>query len=196
MSLTTAGMSTTIDLVDAAQQREDLLEVARRDHLGHLDARRREQDVDARRVAPQHVGAGPTPAIRSVGRSRIDGASIGHLEQRAQVAELEAAVDEHGPLAQLADGDREVERERRLADAALRARRPRRSAVVPIGDVARELLVDLLRCRVIRSKPVNGIDEHAVDAVASGRRSTGCCGHGQDDDRDVELGLRGSARRA
>ena len=42
--------------VDAPQQRQDLVDVARRDHLGHLDARRREQDVDARRVAPQDVG--------------------------------------------------------------------------------------------------------------------------------------------
>ena len=58
--------------------------------------------------------------IRSVGRSRIDGASIGHLEQRPQVAELEAAVDQHGPLLELAERDREVEGDRRLADAALR----------------------------------------------------------------------------
>ena len=62
-------------------------------------------------------------AIRSVGRSRIDGASTGTLQQRAQVAELEAAVDEHGALVELAEGDRQVEGDRRLADAALRARR-------------------------------------------------------------------------
>ena len=42
-------------------------------------------------------------ATRSVGRSRIDGASTRHLEQRPQVAELEAAVDQHGPLAELAE---------------------------------------------------------------------------------------------
>ena len=59
-------------------------------------------------------------AIRSVGRSRIDGASTGHLEQRAQVAELEAAVDQDRPLLQLGQRDGEVERDRRLADAALR----------------------------------------------------------------------------
>ena len=42
-------------------------------------------------------------AIRSVGRSRIDGASTGTLSSDAQVAELEAAVDEHGPLVELAE---------------------------------------------------------------------------------------------
>ena len=94
-------MSMTIDAVDAAQERQDLVEVARRDHLGHLDARRREQDVDARRVAPEHVGQvrfGDPVGRQVEDRRRV----VGHLQQRAQVAELDAAVDEHGPLAELA----------------------------------------------------------------------------------------------
>ena len=41
--------------------------------------------------------------IRSVGRSRSDGRLDRHLEQRAHVAELEAAVDEDRPHAGLAE---------------------------------------------------------------------------------------------
>ena len=109
----------TIDAVDPAQQRQDLVDVARREHLGHLDARRREQDVDARRVAPQDVAEvrlGDPVGRQVEDRRRVDR----DLEQRAQVAELEAAVDQHGPLLELAEGDREVEGDGRLADAALR----------------------------------------------------------------------------
>ena len=98
-------MSMTIDRVDPAQQRQDLLDVARRDHLGHLDARRREQDVDARRVAPQdvaEVGLGDPVGRQVEDRGRVGG----DLEQRAQVAELEAAVDEDGPLLELPDAPR------------------------------------------------------------------------------------------
>ena len=96
-------MSMTIDAVDPAQQRQDLVDVARREHLGHLDARRREQDVDARRVAPQDVAQvrlGDPVGRQVEDRRRVDR----HLEQRAQVAELEAAVDQHGPLARAGRG--------------------------------------------------------------------------------------------
>ena len=48
-------------------------------------------------------------------RRRVDR----HLEQRAQVAELEAAVDQHRALAELAERDREVE-----GDASSCRRRP------------------------------------------------------------------------
>ena len=115
--------------VDPAQQRQDLVDVAGRDHLGHLDARRGEQDVDPRRVAPEdvlEVRLGDPVGRQVEDRRRVDR----HLEERPQVAELEAAVDQHGPLAELADRDGEVEGDRRLADAALRgedredARRP------------------------------------------------------------------------
>ena len=104
--------------VDAAQQRQRLLDVARGEHLGHLDARRGEQDVDARRIAPQDVAQvrlGDPVGRQVEDRRRVDR----DLEQRAQVAELEAAVDEHGPLVVLAERHGEVERDRRLADAAL-----------------------------------------------------------------------------
>ena len=89
------------------------------DHLGHLDPRRGEQDVDPRRVAPEDVAEvrlGDPVGRQVEDRRRVDR----DLEQRPQVAELEAAVDQDGPLLELAEGDREVERDRRLADAALR----------------------------------------------------------------------------
>ena len=83
--------------------------------------------------------------IRSVGRSRIDGASAGPWSKRAQVAELQAAVDQDGALLELAEGDGEIERERRLADPPFgaktdmtRGRRGRRPARL-------ELLAELSR---------------------------------------------------
>ena len=71
------------------------------------------------RVAPEDVAEVRfrDPVGRQVeDRRRVDR----DLEQRAQVAELEAAVDQHGPLVELAERDGKVERDRRLADAALR----------------------------------------------------------------------------
>ena len=84
--------------VDPAEERQDLVDVAGRDHLGHLDPRRGEQDVDPRRVAPEdvlEVRFGDAVGRQVEDRGRVDR----HLEQRPQVAELEAAVDQHRPLA-------------------------------------------------------------------------------------------------
>ena len=149
-------------VVDAAQQRHRLVEVADGDHLRHLDARRREQDVDPGRVAPQHVLEVRLldPVRRQVEqRRRVDR----HLEQRPQVAELEAAVDEDGARAELAERDREVEREGRLADAALgREHRDHPGRAGGIAD--RRVLVDLL-------EPVDELvarerhRQHAVDPL-------------------------------
>ena len=127
-------------------------------------------------------------AIRSVGRSRIDGASTGHLEQRAQVAELEAAVDQHGPLLELAERDREVERDRRLADAALRGEDAHDPRCRRVACERLELLARPSAIRVIRSKPENGIERTPwMPARRVGLDRV--LGHGQDDDRDAELGL-------
>ena len=70
----------------------------------------------SRHRTSREVGFGDPVGRQVEDRRRVDR----DLEQRAQVAELEAAVDEHGPLAELAERDREVERDGRLADAALR----------------------------------------------------------------------------
>ena len=59
-------------------------------------------------------------AIRSVGRSRIDGASTGTFSSARRSPNWRLPSIEHGPLAELAEGDREVEGDGRLADAALR----------------------------------------------------------------------------
>ena len=165
-------MSMTIDCVDPAQERQDLLDVARREHLGHLDARRREQDVDPRRVAPQDVAE-----VRlgdPVGRQVEDRRGVDRdLEQRAQVAELEAAVDEDGPLLELAERDREVERDGRLADAALR----REDA--QMTRVARDRLVaprTSLRDVGDPGHQVEAGERHrqdAVDALLAGRARPG-----------------------
>ena len=124
-------------------------------------------------------------AIRSVGRSRIDGASTGHLQQCPQVAELEAAVDEHGPLADLAEGDREIEGDGRLADPALRGEHAddaRATVSVACADLW------TFWSRVIRSKPGERHREDAVDAP-SGIRDDGLLRDGQHDDRDAEAGV-------
>ena len=62
----------------------------------------------------QSTSARSDSAIRSVGRSRIDGASVGTAQERAEVAELEAPVDEDRPVTLPGCGDRKVERNRRL----------------------------------------------------------------------------------
>ena len=106
------------DVVDALQEGKRLLEVTSGDHLGHLHARRGEEDVDPRGIAPEDVleiRLGDPIGRQIEDRRRVDR----DLEQRAQVAELEAAVDEHRPLVALAERHREVERDRRLAHAAL-----------------------------------------------------------------------------
>ena len=94
--------------VDPPEQRQDLVDVAGRDHLGHLDARRCEEDVDPGWVAPEdvlEVRLGNTVRRQIEDRGRVDG----DLQERAQVAELEAAVDQDGALVGLPECDGEVE---------------------------------------------------------------------------------------
>ena len=114
------------ELVELAQQREHLLDVARRDHLRHLDPRRGEEDVDARRVAPHHLGEVllADPIGRQVDDARRDG---GDAQQAAQVAELERSVDEADAVL-LPERHGDVVGERRAADATLRARTASRPA--------------------------------------------------------------------
>ena len=144
-----------------------------RQHLGHLDPRRSEQDVDARRVAPEDiakVGFGDP-----VGRQVEDGRRVaGDLQQRAQIAELEAAVDQDGALIELAEGDRQVEGDGRLADAAFR----REDASSPASTCSGCWASKALRTESIRdmsSKPENGI-ARTPWMPASGSVSTGFWG--------------------
>ncbi len=124
--------------------------------------------------------------IRSVGRSRIDGRVGRHPQERAQVAELEAAVHERGPGPGLAERDREVEGDGRLADTALRR--------VDDDEPGQGRLVRGERGLVDRDDDVHELEagerhaEHRVDAgarVAADR----VLGHGQHDDGDPEAGL-------
>ena len=171
--------------VDPAQQREDLLDVARGDHLGHLDPGRGQQDVDARRVAPEdiaQVGLGDP-----VGRQVEDRGGVGrHLQEGAQVAELETAVDEDRALVHLPDRHREVERDGRLAHPALgredregpRARglRVRIEKLADAGDAVDEVEAGERH----RQHPVDALCRIGLDGVLR---------HGQDDDRHAETGL-------
>ena len=162
MSLRWLDMSMTMRAVDAPQERQHLLDVARRHHLGHLDARRGEQDVDPRRVAPEHVaevGLGDPVGRQVQDRRRVDR----HLEQRPQVAELEAAVDQDGPLVELAERDREVEGDRRLADAALRREH---------GQDPRRAQRRLARLEVLVHRPRSGSSGRSRRTASRGRR--GC----------------------
>ncbi len=172
--------------VDAAQQRQHLVDVTRGEHLGHLDPRRREQDVDPGRVAPEHVaqvGFGDPVGRQVEDRRGVDR----HLEQRAEVAELEAAVDQHGLLLELAERDRQVEGDRRLADAALRredADDPRRRE--------RLGLLELLARRRDPGHQVEAGERHREDAVDARVviDLDRVLRDRQDDDRDADLGLR------
>ena len=181
------------EVVQPAHQRERLLEVADQDHLGHLDARRGEQDVD---VAPARARAprrDPISEMRSVGRSSIDGASRGRPQEAAQVAELDAAVDERRSKAEARRGDAEVERDRGLADAALRREDDdeparallgrRRGGLVDVGD-AGDQVVAVERHREDLVDALVGID---VDRVL---------GHRQHDDGHADLRRRAAASRA
>ena len=107
------------DVVDATQERDDLLDVACRDHLGLLDTRRREQQVDARGVAPEDRGE--VALGDAVGGQLEDGGRrVRHAQEAAQVAELEVAVDEHDADAGLCPKrDGQVVGDRRAAHAAL-----------------------------------------------------------------------------
>jgi hypothetical protein len=123
-----------------------------------------------------------------VGRQVEDGRRVdGHLEQGPEVAELETAVDQNGPLVRLAEGDRQVERDRRLADTALRredgidARRARRRQ---LGEVLPDL-----------ADPIHQVEagerhrEHAVNAPR-GVDLDRVLGDGEDDHRDAVPGAR------
>ena len=70
----------------------------------------------SRQSTSREVRLGDAVGRQVEDRRRVDR----HLQERPQVAELEAAVDQDGPLLGLADRHREVEGDRRLADAALR----------------------------------------------------------------------------
>ncbi len=109
------------------------------------------------------------------------------LEQRAQVAELEAAVDQHGPLLELAEGDRQVEGDGGLADTALRGE-DRHDARGLDGIGRGRTPSSRAMMRFMRSKPENGMVStpwmplRGIDLDRVLR-------HGQDDDRHAELGL-------
>ncbi len=145
----------------------------------HLHARRREQDVDARRVAPEDVGE---VALRdAVGRQIEDRWGIGrHPQQRAHVAELEAAIDERGPrLAGLRQGDRKVEGDGRLAHAAL-GREDREDARSAFGLLGLRLGHDRLQ-EIDELEAAERHRQHGIDALVRvpGDR---VLGHGHDDD--------------
>ena len=157
-----------------------------REHLGHLDARRGEQDVDAGRVAPQDVARSDS-AIRSVGRSRIDGASTGTLSSERRSPNWRLPSIRTVRWLELAEGDREVERDGRLADAALR----REDAHDPRCSVDAWCASKSLRTRGDPGHQVEAGERHRQDAVdARARvRLDRVLGHGQHDDRHAELGL-------
>ena len=137
----------------------------------------------SRQSTSPEVGFGDPVGRQVEDRRRVDG----HLEQRPQVAELEAAVDQDGALLQLGERDGEVERDRRLADAALGREDADQTAVVPVAWRASKSL-RTWAIRVIRSKPENGIDSTPWMPTL-GVRLDRVLRHGQDDDRDAELGL-------
>ena len=118
-------------------------------------------------------------AMRSVGRSRMDGASTGTLSS------AHAAVDQHGALLELTQGDGQVEGDGRLADPALRGEHrddPGRPARGRLGMGAADA-----------GHPVHQFEagerhrEHGVDAARRIDRDR-VLGHGQHDDRDVQAG--------
>ena len=86
--------------VQASQDGDRLLHVARRDHLGHLHARGSEQDVDPGRIAPHHIA---NVRLLDPIRRQIEDRRhvIGDFEEGPQVAVLEAAVNEGRRDAQL-----------------------------------------------------------------------------------------------
>ena len=97
----------------------------RRDELGHLGRRRRQQDADAGRVVDHErvdrldLVAGLLELRDEVGDGLVLGVQV---EQYADVAELEGAVDDDDPLAELGGGrDGQVDGHGRATDAALRA---------------------------------------------------------------------------
>ena len=136
------------------QRLQDLPDPFRRHQLRHLGGRRCEQDADARRVIDDERvdGLDLAAGCLDLRHQVCDRFALGiEVEQHADVAELERAVHDDDPLAELrCGGDREVDGHRRAADAAL-------------GAEDRD------------DKP--GLAFSACDLAAAARR--GCRGHGQ-----------------
>ena len=107
------------------------------------------------RVAPQDVAQ-----VRlgdAIGRQVEDRRRVGgHLEQRPQVAELEAAVDQHRALLELTEGNGEVEREVVLPTPPLGANTDTTREPPWSAFAAKSLRT--WATRVMSSNPENGID--------------------------------------
>ena len=124
------------------------LHARRRDQLGHLRRGRGEQHPDPGRVVDdervERLGLAGLE-LRDEVRDRL--VLRVQVEQDADVAELERAVDEDDRLAELGRGrDREVDRDRRPADAALRAE-DRDDLAVVSAVVGRRCAPPPVRCR-------------------------------------------------
>ncbi len=125
-------------------------------------------------------------AMRSVGRSSSEGASIGTLSRARMSPNWRLPSMRTVRNGELADRDREVEGERGLADATLgREDGDHPGEVRVVGDLRR--LADLLEARdQLVAGERHGQD--AVDAVAGVRRH-GLLRDGEHDHRDLEAGL-------
>ena len=183
-------MSMTIDAVHPAQERQDLVDVARRDHLGHLDPRRREQDVDARRVAPEDVGE--VGLGDPVGRQVEDrGASTGTLSSERRSPNWRLPSIRTVRCSTWAKATARLNAIVVLPTPPFGAK-TRITRDVPVVGAAVEFLADGA-IRFIRSKPENGI---ASTPWMPARRIDldRVLRHGQDDDRHAEAGLGDLAR--
>ena len=125
-------------------------------------------------------------AIRSVGRSRIDGASTGTLssERRSPNWRLPSIS-----TVRCSSWPRATARLKAivvLPTPPFGAKTLMTRVLVKASSASKSLRAWAIR--VIRSKPENGIDRTPwMPVLASG--SIGVCGHGQDDDRHAELGV-------
>ena len=126
-------------------------------------------------------------AIRSVGRSRIDGASAGTLSSERRSPNWRLPSISTVRWLELAEGDREVERDGRLADPALR----REDAHHAVRARSSWIASNSLRALRDPGHQVEAGERHRQDAVDAERRVglDRVLRHGQDDDRDAELGL-------
>ena len=130
-----------------------------------------------------------------VGRQVQDRGGVGgDPEERAQVAELEAAVDEGGPRPGLAEGDGEVEGDRGLADAALRRVDDDASSSGSLSFAARAAWC-IETTTLTSSKPENGIAEDARRSRRPGSRATGLWGTVRTTTGMPEVRSRGAGRR-
>ena len=83
----------------------------------------------------RHMTSREVAFLDAVGRQVEDRRRVvRHLEQRPQVAELEAAVDQDGPLLELAMATARLKAMRRLAHAALRREQGVRSPARPVVE--------------------------------------------------------------